>query len=150
MVCIEDLQVKNLSRSAKGTVEKPGKRVRQKCGLNRRILDQGWGEFRRQLAYKLEWNGGLLVEVPAAYTSQTCPNCSHVAAENRLTQAMFNCVQCGYENNADVVGAMNILERGLRLSACGEEGSGWSGNTPTKPASVKQEPTEETDHVCVL
>ena len=96
MVCVEDLQVKNLSRSAKGTVEKPGKRVRQKSGLNRRILDQGWGEFRRQLSYKLEWNGGLLVGVLAAYTSQTCPSCSHVAAENRLTQAMFNCVQCGY------------------------------------------------------
>ena len=71
MVCIEDLQVENLSRSAKGTVEKPGKRVRHKSGLNRRILDQGWGEFRRQLSYKLEWNGGLLVAVPAAYTSQS-------------------------------------------------------------------------------
>ena len=72
LVCIKDLQVRNMSRSAKGTVEQPGKKVAQKSGLNRAILDQGWGEFRRQLDYKVSWDGGMLLAVPPHYTSQTC------------------------------------------------------------------------------
>lgn len=144
VVVIEDLQVGNMSKSAAGTVEAPGRRVAQKSGLNRSILDQGWGEFRRQLTYKMEWAGGKLIAVPAQYTSQICPSCKSVDKANRQTQALFKCVVCGYENNADVVGAMNILERGQRLSACGEIGSGRGCKTSAKPASVKQEPTEET------
>jgi len=144
MVCIEDLQVTNMSRSSKGDSEKPGKRVRQKSGLNKAILDQGWFEFRRQLEYKLNWHGGMLIAVPAQYTSQTCPACGHVAAESRQTQARFACVDCDYTNNADVVGALNILARGHRVAACGEDGSGRGRKTTTKPASAKQEPTEAT------
>jgi putative transposase len=67
-----------------------------------------------------------------------------VAAENRLTQAKFDCVDCGHADNADVVGAMNVLARGHRVAACGEEGSGLARKRKTKPASVKQEPTEAT------
>ena len=144
LVCIEDLQVRNMSRSSKGNSEQHGKRVRQKSGLNRAILDQGWAEFRRQLEYKMVWDGGMLLAVPAHYTSQTCPCCGHVAKENRLKQAEFLCVDCGHIANADVVGAINVLERGQRLLACGEEGSGRGRKTPTKPASVKQEPIEVT------
>ena len=144
MVCIEDLQVRNMSRSSKGSVDAPGKKVRQKSGLNKAILDQGWFEFRRQLEYKLNWNGGLLVAVPPHNTSRTCPACGHMAAENRQTQARFECIDCGYENNADVVGAMNVLARGHRVAACGEEGSGSGRKIGTKPVSVKQEPTEAT------
>ncbi|CAM3550195.1 transposase [Polaromonas hydrogenivorans] len=144
MVAIEDLQVRNMSKSAAGNAEKPGKNVAAKSGLNKAILDQGWFEFRRQLEYKLDWNGGILIAVPPQYTSQTCPCCGHVAKENRQTQARFECVDCGYQNHVDVVGAMNILARGYRVAACGEEGSGRSRKTPTKPASVKQEPTEAT------
>jgi putative transposase len=144
LVCIEDLQVRNMSRSAKGSREQPGKRVRQKAGLNRCILDQGWAEFRRQLAYKMDWSGGLLLAVPAHHTSQTCPSCGHVAAENRRTQQQFQCVACGHRAHADVVGAINILERGHRLLACGEEGSGRSRKTAAQPASMKQEPAEAT------
>jgi putative transposase len=77
-------------------------------------------------------------------TSSTCPLCDHVAAENRRTQAQFECVNCGNEQNADVVGAINVLARGHRVAACGEEGSGSGRRTRTKPASVKQEPTEVT------
>ena len=132
VVCMEDLQVRNMSKSAKGTVEKPGKNVRQKSGLNRAILDQGWFEFRRQLDYKLQWAGGKLVLVPAHYTSQTCPSCNHVLAGNRLIQAEFLCVECGYENNADTVGAMNILERGLRLIACQASGAVMPPATGTR------------------
>ena len=144
MVVIEDLQVSNMSKSSAGTTEAPGKNVAQKSGLNKAILDQGWFEFRRQLEYKLNWNGGILIPVPAHYTSQTCPACDHVAAENRQTQAKFVCVDCGYEENADVVGAMNVLARGYRVAACGEDGSGLARKRKTKPASVKQEPTEVT------
>ena len=146
LVCVEDLQVRNMSKSSKGNSEKHGKRVKQKAGLNRAILDQGWGEFRRQLEYKMAWAGGLFIAVPAHHTSQTCPCCGHVAKENRLTQAKFVCVDCGHAENADVVGAINVLERGQRLLACGEDGSGRCCKTRAKPASVKQEPTEATMH----
>ena len=136
LVCIEDLQIRNMSKSAKGNSEKHGKRVKQKSGLNRAILDQGWGEFRRQLDYKMAWNGGILLAVPPHNTSRTCPRCTHVSQDNRLTQAKFLCVDCGYENNADVVGAINILERGHRLLACGE--------LVQSGLSAKQEPIEVT------
>lgn len=139
LVCIEDLQVRNMSRASKGNSEQHGKRVRQKSGLNRAILDQGWGEFRRQLAYKVSWNGGMLLVVPPHHTSQTCSCCGHVSKDNRQTQAKFLCVECGYENHADVVGAINVLERGYRLLACGE--SVQSGR------SMKQEPTEATTQI---
>jgi putative transposase len=120
LVCIEDLQVRNMSKSSKGNREEHGKMVKQKSGLNRAILDQGWGEFRRQLGYKMTWQGGILLAVPPHNTSRTCPCCSHVSKDNRKTQAKFECVECGYENHADLVGAINILERGHRLLACGE------------------------------
>ena len=135
-----------MSRSSKGNSEQHGKGVSQKSALNRAILDQGWGEFRRQLKYKMAWNGGILLCVAAHHTSQTCPCCGHVAKENRLKQAEFLCVACSYAENAAVVGAINILELGQRLLACGDEGSGRGRKTTTKPASVKQEPTKVTAH----
>jgi putative transposase len=134
MVCIEDLQVRNMSRSAAGSNDAPGKNVRAKSGLNKAILDQGWFEFRRQLKYKLAWNGGWLIAVLPANTSRTCPACGFVSAENRQTQAKFVCIECGFEKNADLVGAINILARGHRVAACGEPVQ--SGR------SVKQEPAE--------
>ncbi|AGW91493.1 transposase IS609 [Ralstonia pickettii DTP0602] len=118
MVCIEDLQVRNMSRSAAGSTEQPGKQVQAKSGLNKAILDQGWFEFRRQLDYKLAWNGGYLIAVPPQNTSRTCPCCGHVSADNRQTQARFECVECGFEENADVVGAINVLRAGHARLAC--------------------------------
>ncbi|MHB0984928.1 MAG: RNA-guided endonuclease InsQ/TnpB family protein [Sulfuricella sp.] len=115
MIVIEDLKVSAMSRSARGTVDQPGSRVRQKSGLNRSILDQGWGEFRRQLEYKQNWLGGWVMAVPAHHTSQTCPCCGHISKENRLTQSSFVCVECGFAENADLVGALNILERGMQI-----------------------------------
>nr|WP_228291410.1 RNA-guided endonuclease TnpB family protein [Thiothrix litoralis] len=120
VVFVEDLQVGNMSKSAAGTAENPGKNVAAKSGLNKAILDQGWREFRPQLDYKTAWKGGMLFAVPPQYTSQTCPGCGHVSADNRQSQAVFACVECGYENNADVVGAINVKERGHRLLACGD------------------------------
>ncbi|QVL51454.1 MAG: transposase [Thiocapsa sp.] len=120
MVCIEDLQVRNMSASAAGTVEAPGTNVRAKSGLNKAILDQGWFEFRRQLDYKTAWSGGHLVAVPPQNTSRTCPCCGHIAKENRQTQARFACVECGFEENADLVGAINVLRAGHARLACGD------------------------------
>ena len=117
IVYVEDLQVTNMSKSAKGTAEEHGKNVKQKSGLNRAILDQSWYEFRRQLDYKTAWNGGFLFAVPPQNTSRTCPCCGHTAKDNRQTQADFECVECGYTENADVVGAINILKRGQALQA---------------------------------
>lgn len=144
LVVIEDLQVRNMSRSAAGTAEKPGKHVRAKSGLNKAILDQGWAEFRRQLQYKLDWRGGQLLAVDPKNTSRTCPECRHVAADNRKTQARFSCVSCGHEAHADLVGALNILARGHRAAACGEDVSRARPARAKRAASVKQEPTEVT------
>ncbi|XLP79593.1 IS200/IS605 family element transposase accessory protein TnpB [Mannheimia haemolytica] len=105
MIYVEDLQVANMSKSAKGTAEVHGKNVKQKSGLNRVILDQSWFEFRRQLDYKTQWLGGFLLAVPPQNTSRTCPCCNYTAKENRQTQENFECVECGYTENADVVGS---------------------------------------------
>ncbi|MCZ5655031.1 transposase [Escherichia coli] len=119
MIVIEDLKVSNMSKSAAGTVSQPGRNVRAKSGLNRPILDQGWYEMRRQLAYKQLWSGGQVLAVPPAYTSQRCACCGHTAKENRLSQSKFRCQVCGYTANADVNGARNILAAGHAVLACG-------------------------------
>jgi len=136
VVFVEDLPVQNMSRSSQGTKAKPGKRVTQKSGLNRAILDASPFELRRQLEYKTQWSGGLLVSVPAQNTSRKCPECQHTAAENRKRQAKFVCVECGFSANADYVGAVNIKEAGLALLACSQP-------SPEARASW-QEPTEAT------
>lgn len=83
----------------------------QKRGLNRSILEQGWGQFERFLAYKLEASGGALIRVPAAYSSQTCQACGAVDHRNRESQAIFRCVHCGHEDHADINAAKEILRR---------------------------------------
>lgn len=112
LVVVEDLRVGAMSSSAAGTVDRPGRNVRQKAGLNRVIRDQGWYAFRRFLHYKLAWNGGMLLAVSPRNTSRTCLACGHVAAGNRVTQALFACAACGFEENADLVGAKNVLRAG--------------------------------------
>ena len=123
LVCVEDLQVRNMSKSAAGTTDTPGRNVRAKSGLNKAILDQGWGEFRRQLDYKLAWNGGHLIAVSPKNTSRTCPCCGHISADNRQTQATFECVECGFKENADLVGAINVLRAGHAQLACEVSGA---------------------------
>jgi putative transposase len=111
----EALQVSNLTRSASGTVEAPGMCVAQQSGLNRSILDAGWGVFLNVLASKAESAGRVVVAVNPANTSRTCPSCGHCAKDNRVTQADFVCVACGYAGHADVVGATDVLRAGLAL-----------------------------------
>jgi len=122
VICLEDLNVQNMTRSAKGTMEKPGKNVGAKSGLNRSILDQGWYEFKRQLMYKQAWRGGHVVMVDPKYSSQKCSNCGFTSAENRRTQANFNCIGCNYVLNADLNAAKNILAAGRAVIACGDIG----------------------------
>ncbi len=123
LVVLEDLRIKNMSRSAKGSIDSPGKDVKQKSGLNRSILDAGWGEFRRQLEYKVDWANGMIVLVDPKNTSRRCPVCGHTAKENRLTQADFVCVACGHADDADITAAVNILRAGHARLACGETGA---------------------------
>jgi putative transposase len=113
LVAIEDLRVKNMTRSARGTVEQPGVNVAQKAGLNRSILAQGWGEFRRQLEYKTSERGCHLVAVPPAHTSDRCRCCGDQQRENRESQAVFRCLSCGHAEHADVHAARNILAAAL-------------------------------------
>jgi len=154
----EDLQVRNMSKSASGTVDAPGKSVRAKSGLNRSILDQGWGEWRRQLEYKLAWKGGEFAVVPPHNTSRECPECHHVSADNRKTQAEFICVACGFEDNADTVGAVNVLSRWLKRDERQDTAHACAGHEQDTTADAaeiawqvngargrqQQEPAEET------
>jgi putative transposase len=112
MVVLEDLNIKNMTKSAKGTVEKPGTNVAQKSGLNRSILDSGWGMFSTMLTYKCEQYGGKVVFVPPQYSSQTCSQCKYVDKGNRVSQSEFKCLSCGFVCNADVNAAKVLLSRG--------------------------------------
>ena len=131
-VAVEDLNVRSMTRSARGTVESPGTRVRQKAGLNRSIAGKGWGMLRTLLAYKTVRAGGTLVEVDPRNTSITCHVCHTVDAGSRENQAEFVCAGCGHVCHADVNAAANILARavpagqvcqgpavGLAVAACG-------------------------------
>ena len=117
VVVVEDLAITNMSRSASGTVENPGTNVAQKSGLNRSILDAGWGQFVNMLVAKAEEAGRRIVFTDPRHTSQRCHACGHVAAGNRVTQARFCCGACGHTAHADENAAANILRAGLALPA---------------------------------
>ena len=139
LIVVEELKIRNMSKSAHGDREKPGHRVKAKSGLNKAILDQGWGEFKRQLDYKQTWRGGLLLSVNPQHTSQCCHACGHIAKENRVSQADFYCQQCGHKDNADMNAAKNILAAGHAVLACGE----WVQSGRSK----KQEPPRNCEKV---
>ena len=141
LVCIEDLQVKNLSKSAAGIFDAPERNVRAKSSLNRLILDQGWAEFWRQLGYKQSWLDGDVLTIPPRNTSRRCHVCDHTHADNRMTQANFECVECGFAEDADLVGATNILVVGHAVLAC--------GGTVQQGHPMKQESTEAIRHELV-
>ena len=127
-LCIGDLQVSAMSQAAATRTGYVIPSARAKRGLNKSILDQGWFEFRRQLEYKLRWNGGRLIAVSPRNTSITCPGCGNTAKENRQSQAQFECVACGFRENADLVGAMNVLRAGHARLACAETSLGLRGD----------------------
>ena len=117
LVAMESLQITNMSRSAKGDVNTPGKNVKQKSGLNREILDTAPSTLMAQVRCKVEETGGEFVETPTRQLkpSQRCPTCGHTHKDNRQTQAGFACVSCGFSQNADVVSGINSLLWALGL-----------------------------------
>ena len=139
-VYVEGLNIRGMSSSARGSIQEPGRNIRAKSGLNKSILDQGWYEFKRQLGYKLSWKGGELVEVDYRYTSQTCSCCGHRAKENRPSQAVFKCLYCGHEQNADVNAARNILTVGQTGMAC----------QANRRSGRQQEPAENREGVLFM
>jgi putative transposase len=105
LIRVEDLQITNMTRSAKGTAESPGRGVRQKAGLNRGILRSGWGLLVRRLEDKAP---GRVERINPAFTSQRCSACGQVDPKSRESQAVFWCTACRYVANADVNAARNI------------------------------------------
>lgn len=136
VIVLEDLKIKNMTASAAGDLENPGKNVSQKSGLNRAILRQGWFEFERQLIYKLEWSGGKLLKVKPHFTSQTCFECGHFEKENREEENFF-CKKCGHKNHADINAAKNILAAGHAVIDCGAENFSATKQKPNKLARVR-------------
>lgn len=107
VIAVEDLKVSAMTRSARGTLEAPGRNVRQKAGLNRGILAAGWGRLVTRLEHKAP---GRVRKIDPRFTSQTCNACGHRAGESRESQALFLCVACGHRVNADVNAARNFRD----------------------------------------
>jgi putative transposase len=128
LICVEDLDVGAMTRSASGTLQRPGRGVRQKAALNRGILASGWGRLVDRLEDKAP---GRVQRIPAAYTSQRCSACGHVAAESRQSQTAYRCVACAWTGNADYNAARNIAAAGQVVAARGGQGP---------PGPVNREP----------
>ncbi|MGH3860877.1 RNA-guided endonuclease InsQ/TnpB family protein [Actinokineospora sp.] len=105
VIAVEDLKITNMTKSAKGTRAAPGCRVRQKAGLNRGILANGWGQSVTRLEHKAP---GRVMKIDPRYTSQRCSACGIVDREARESQAAYRCRSCGFACNADVNAALNI------------------------------------------
>jgi len=118
VIRVEDLQIGNMTRSAKGTPENPGRSVRQKAGLNRGILGSGWGLLVRRLQDKAP---GRVEKIHPAFTSQRCSACGQVDRDSRESQAVFRCTACGFAGHADVNAAINIAA-GHAVTARGGDG----------------------------
>ena len=126
LIVMEGLKVKQMTKSAKGTLENPGTNVSAKRGLNRSILAMAWSLFAQMLKYKMEWYGGKLLFIDPKYTSQRCSCCGYTSRSNRLTQSKFVCGQCGHHENADFNASKNILAEGHSVLACGESALAFS------------------------
>ena len=124
VIRVENLNIKNMTRSARGTAQAPGRNVRQKAGLNRGILASSWGLMVRRLQDKAP---GRVERINPAFTSQRCSACGHVAAESRKSQALFACVACTFACNADVNAARNIAA-GYAVTARGGDGAARPAN----------------------
>ncbi len=136
LIAIENLPVKRMLASAKGTIERPGINVAAKRGLNRSISAQGWSMFRRRLRDKAATCAVAVIAVDPAYTSQRCAACGHTAADNRKSQAVFVCQSCGHEANADVNAANNILAAGLAVTARGGTSQQGPDEARTQPVAA--------------
>jgi putative transposase len=119
VIRVEDLKIKNMTRSGKGTRGDPGRNVQQKAGLNRGILRSGWGLLVRRLEEKAP---ARVEKIKPHYTSQRCSACGQVDRDSRESQAVFRCTACGFACNADVNAARNIAA-GHAVTARGGDGA---------------------------
>jgi putative transposase len=124
VIRVQDLKIRNMVRSARGTLAVPGKNVRAKAGLNRSIHTAGWGRLVMRLEDKAP---GRVEKISPAYTSQCCSVCGTIDAKARQSQAVFGCRSCGYTGNADVNAAKNIAA-GHAVTARGGRPLGRSVN----------------------
>ncbi|GAA5033051.1 RNA-guided endonuclease TnpB family protein [Actinopolymorpha pittospori] len=129
VIRVEDLKIRNMVTSARGTVQEPGTNVRAKAGLNRSILAAGWGRLVTRLEQKAP---GRVEKINPAYTSQTCNSCGHCYAENRQSQAVFVCRACRHVAHADVNAARNI--------AAGRAVTAWGGSPLGEPLNREPQP----------
>jgi len=123
VVALEDLGTRKMTASASGTLAEPGRRVAQKRGLNRAILDKGWHRLELALSSAARYTGTQVVKVNPAYTSQRCSACGFVTESNGESQAVFRCkaAGCRYAAHADVNAAINVKHAaGHAVSACGD------------------------------
>ena len=123
LIVLEELAIANMVRAprAKPDLDAPGEFLpngaKAKAGLNGSIHDAGWGTLASLLSYKAESAGRIVVTVNPRYTSQTCAECGHVEAGNRVNQAEFRCLSCAHVAHADVNAARNILRAGRAQQA---------------------------------
>lgn len=127
VIVVEDLHIRNMTGSARGTQEHPGTNVKAKSRLNRAILGMAWGKAGRMLAYKAPRTGGLFIGVPAAWSSLTCAECGQVALGNRRSCEWFSCLTCGHTAPADTNAASVLLARGLAALSGTAPGHGVAG-----------------------
>jgi putative transposase len=116
----EDLKIKAMTASARGTAQAPGKRVAQKAGLNRSILDSAWGLAKTLTHYKARRHGKLCLAVAPHFSSQTCALCQHTHSDNRPSQSMFFCQHCEHTDNADINASRVTAQRGAAAVLAGE------------------------------
>ncbi len=119
VIVFEDLKIKNMTASAAGTVEEPGKKVAQKRGLNKSILNAGWGMFKQKVAYKAARRGKLVIVVDPKNTSRECPICDLTSKDNRVSQSDFVCQACAFTQNADTNAAGITKRRGVKALLAG-------------------------------
>jgi putative transposase len=127
VICVEDLSMAGMTRTARGTIGQPGRNVRAKAGLNREISRSGWGLLVRRLEDKAP---GRVQKINPAYTSQRCSACGHVARESRQSQALFLCVACYFACNADVNAARNIAAGHAVIARGGDRAAGPVNREP--------------------
>lgn len=141
VVVLEDLKTKQMTKSAKGTIDSPGRNVAAKSGLNRAILSKGWHQFALALSSAARYTGTNVVKVPAAYTSQRCSACGHVDPKSRESQAVFRCTHCPHTEHADVNAAKNVLAAGRAVTACEDQPrpAGRARSPKQEPAGNREE-----------
>ncbi len=148
LVIFEDLNMQGMTKSARGSRDKPGKNVAQKRGLHRAILRSGWGQLERYMTYKT-----YTEKIDPKYTSQHCHNCGVIRKANRKSQTVYHCGECEVEKNADINAALNIRDKWLDRNMASGDGAAAGGDCNVswsmKPENVCGEASQPTGAVWV-